>query len=122
MLYMATKLKDAPVAPVPAFPRTLCIESVLSDVDSLRITNMLRGLENVVHFPFGFINLHKQIVQNNDKQTKGIFKGLSPIGAYDKALKIPLQRNGRAEDYHIGLIRFTIAGSRLLPSQEDPGP
>lgn len=82
---------------------------------------MLGGLENVVHFPFGFVNLPKQIVQNNDKQTKGIFKGLAPIGAYDKALKIPLQRNGRAEDYHIGLIGFIIAG-RLLPSQEDPGP
>ncbi|KAI4179164.1 MAG: hypothetical protein LQ348_005458, partial [Seirophora lacunosa] len=59
---------------------------------------------------------------NDDKQTKWIFKGLSPVVALDKALEIPLQRYRRAEDDHVDLTSFIAANNTLLPSQEDTGP
>ncbi|KAL9038380.1 MAG: hypothetical protein Q9180_003175 [Flavoplaca navasiana] len=121
ILYIATKLKDAPVAPGPALLRTLYANLGKSTVDKWTMTDIFGGSESFMQFRSGLVNLPMQIVQDNNKQTKGILKCLSPLGAVDEALKIPLQGYGRAEDDHVDLTTVIIANSGLPPAQEHPG-
>ncbi|KAL8879225.1 MAG: hypothetical protein Q9198_003125 [Flavoplaca austrocitrina] len=121
MLYIAMKLKDAPVAPGPALLRTLYAILGKSTVDKRTMTDIFGGSESFMQFCSGLVNLPVQIVQDNNKQTKGVLKCLSPLRAVDEALKIPLQGNGRAEDDHVDLSAVIIADSGLPPAQEHPG-
>ena len=81
-----------------------------------RVTNMLDGSKNAMYFPYGFVKLPEKMVQDDSKKTKGIFKGLLPVLAFDEILEVLPQRYTRAKDYHVRLTGIVVASSRSFPS------
>ena len=115
------EMKDAPVAPGGALLRTLYAILGKSTIDKGTMTDILGGSESFMQFRSGLVNLPMQIVQDNNKQPKGVLKCLSPLGAVDEPFKILLQGNGPAEDDHVDLTDVIIANSGLPQAQKHPG-